>query len=175
MRVQLSQIRMACQESPRRDASLRRRAVGLFCLALAALPLCPAWGGQPGAKAQFIGGTVPVPLKSGVRLDFTSADALVFRFDKSEMQVPYRKINTLEYGQKVSRRFAEAILISPLLLLSRSRKHYLTLGYLDERQTQQALVVRVNKDDIRAVLAGLEARTGRRVEYQDDEARKGAR
>jgi hypothetical protein len=33
----------------------------------------------------------------------------------------------------------------------------------------------VEKGDIRTVLASLEARTGRRIEYQDDEARKGNR
>ena len=34
------------------------------------------------------------------------------------------------------------------------------------------MVLRIDKGDIRMVLASLEARTGRRVEYQDDEARK---
>jgi hypothetical protein len=34
------------------------------------------------------------------------------------------------------------------------------------------LVFRVEKGDIRSLLASLQARTGRRVEYQDDEARK---
>jgi len=33
-------------------------------------------------------------------------------------------------------------------------------------------VFRIEKGDIRSVLAGLEARSGRRVEYQDDDARK---
>lgn len=48
----------------------------------------------------------------------------------------------------------------------------MTLGYLDAEGRQQALVFRVEKGDIRAALASLEARTGRRVEYQDNEARK---
>ena len=78
----------------------------------------------------------------------------------------------MEYGQNVSRRYAAAILISPMLLLSKSRKHFVTLGYVDAEGKQQALVFRVDKGDIRSVLTGLEARTGRRVEYQDDEARK---
>jgi hypothetical protein len=72
----------------------------------------------------------------------------------------------------VSRRYAEAVLISPLLLLSKSRKHFVTIGYIDREGKQQALVFRVEKSDIRSVLAGLEARTGRRIEYQDGEARK---
>jgi len=37
------------------------------------------------------------------------------------------------------------------------------------------MVFQVDKDDVRAVLAALEARTGRRVEYQDEEARKAGR
>jgi hypothetical protein len=35
-------------------------------------------------------------------------------------------------------------------------------------------VFRVEKGDIRWVLASLEARTGRRIDYLDDEARKGS-
>jgi hypothetical protein len=166
---------MARTEPRKLELSVRRKAPGLFCLALPMLLVCPVWCAQPGAKAEFIGGTVAAPVKSSVRVDLASAEALVIRLDKSEIRVPYRKINTIEYGQKVGRRYAEAILISPLLLLSRSRKHYVTLGFQDEQQAQQALVLRVDKGDIRAVLAGLEARTGRRVEYQDDEARKGGR
>jgi hypothetical protein len=67
---------------------------------------------------------------------------------------------------------ALAILISPLLLLSKSRRHYLTVSYLDEDGRRQALVFQVHKEDVRSVLASLSARTGLRVEYQDEEARK---
>ena len=59
-----------------------------------------------------------------------------------------------------------------MLLLSKSRKHFVTVGYTDSEGRQQALVFRVSKGDIRTVLASLEARTGRRVEYQDDNARE---
>jgi hypothetical protein len=46
------------------------------------------------------------------------------------------------------------------------------LGYVDAEGKQQALVFRLEKGDIRAILAALEARTGRRIEYQDADARK---
>jgi hypothetical protein len=81
----------------------------------------------------------------------------------------------VEYGQQVSRRYAAAVLISPILLLSKERRHYVTLGFVDGQGDRQAVVFRVDKEDIRAVLAALEARTGRRIEYQDDEARKGSK
>jgi hypothetical protein len=128
---------------------------------------------ETGVKAQFMGGTLAgVSAKSSARLDLTSAEALVFRCRQTELRIPFQKINTLEYGQTVSRRYAAAVLISPVLLLSKARKHFVTIEYLDPAGNQQALVFRVEKGDIRWVLASLEARTGRRVEYQDDEARK---
>jgi hypothetical protein len=128
---------------------------------------------QPGVRAQLIGGTVPgVKPKSITRLDLTGADALVIYSGKLQFQINYGSVNTLEYGQSVSRRYAAAILISPILLLSKTHKHFLTLGYVDQEGRQQALVFRVNKGDIRVLLGSLEARTGRRVEYLDAEARK---
>ena len=128
---------------------------------------------EPGVRAQFVGGTLPgVSSKSNARLDLTGGDTLVVRGGKADLRIDYRKINTVEYGQNVSRRYAAAILISPLLLLSKSRKHFVTLGYTDSSGKQQAVVFRFGKGDIRSVLASLEARTGRRIEYQDDEARK---
>jgi hypothetical protein len=145
-------------------------------LALVLLALAPAAAGDAGVKAQFIGGTLgSVPAKGRVRIDLTGADALRFRCDKTEIRIAYQRVNNIEYGQNVSRRYAAAIIVSPVLLLSKSRKHFVTLAYTDEQGRQQALVFRVEKGDIRGVLASLEARTGRRVEYQDMEARKMAK
>jgi hypothetical protein len=146
------------------------------CFVLSALALGLSFSARaagPDVKAQFIGGTLPgMSPKSDARLDLTGRETLLFRCGPSLMAIAYSRINTLEYGQNVSRRYAAGILISPLLLLSKSRKHFVTIGYTDQEERQQAIVLRVGKSDIRAVLVGLEARTGRRVEYQDDEARK---
>jgi hypothetical protein len=142
-------------------------ALGGFALALSIM------AAEPGVKAQFIGGTLSgVAAKSSIHIDLTGTEGLLFRSGKTELTIAYRKINTIEYGQSVSRRYAAAILISPVLLLSKTRKHFVTLGYTDADGAQQALVFRVQKGDIRSVLAALEARTGRRIEYQDDDARK---
>jgi hypothetical protein len=129
--------------------------------------------GQPGFHAELIGGTPPgFAAKSSAQVDLRNTDALLLRNGHDEVVIPYSKINSLEYGQNVSRRYVAAVLVSPVFLLSKSRKHFVTVGYTDSEGRQQALVFRVSKGDIRPVLAGLEARTGRRVEYQDDNARK---
>ena len=97
---------------------------------------------------------------------------MVFATKKASIGVPYERINLLEYGQNASRRIVLAAIVSPLFLLSKSRKHFLTIGYQDERGKQQALVLRVDKGQVRAILVSLEARTGLRVEFQDIEAKK---
>jgi len=140
------------------------------------LLMLPTLAAQPGFHAQFVGGTLPgLELKSNTHLDLTSSDTFMVRSGVKEFRIDYGKINSLEYGQNVSRRYLAAVLISPVLLLSKTRKHFLTVGYEDTDGKQQVLVFRVDKGDIRSALASLEARTGRRVEYQDDEARKGSR
>jgi len=149
-----------------------------YLILAASLALCFGAAAAPGVAVQVAGGTiVEVPAKTRGRLDLTGGDALFLRCDKLEIElrIEYRKVSTLEYGQNVSRRYAAAIIISPVLLLSKSRRHFVTLGYLDADGRQQALVFRVEKGDIRAVLASLEARTGKRVEYQDNDARKGSK
>jgi len=57
-------------------------------------------------------------------------------------------------------------------LLSKRRAHYLSLGFRAEDGRQEALLLRVDKAAIRPVLLSLAARTGLRITYLDDEARR---
>jgi hypothetical protein len=142
----------------------------VFALLVSA-PLLAAAAGA--AKVEYIGGTLAdLPGKSGGRLALSDPEALLFSSRGSTLRIPYSRIEILEYGQRVNRRYVEAVVLSPLLLLAKSRKHYLVIGYQDEEGARQSMVLRLDKDDVRSVLAGLEARTGRRVEYQDEEARR---
>jgi hypothetical protein len=129
--------------------------------------------GDSGGRAQYVGGTVAgLPSKSEGNINTTDEDVFLFRWKQASVRIPYANINTLEYGLRVNRRYAEAILISPILLLAKKRKHFLTVGYTDEQGHQQAMVFELPKSVVRQMLVSLEAKTGRRVEYQDEEARK---
>jgi hypothetical protein len=66
----------------------------------------------------------------------------------------------------------EAVLLSPVFLLAKTRKHYLTVEFTDDQGRQQAMVFMVGKNDVRSLLVILEAKSGRRIEYQDDDARR---
>lgn len=127
-------------------------------------------------RAEYIGGTVnAIPQGARGVIRTSDADYLTFLTRESTLKVLYPRVNLLEYGQQVSRRYALAILVSPMFVLSKKRKHFLTVGFTDDEGQQQALVFHVDKVHIRAVLASLEARTGRKVEFQDNEARKAGR
>jgi hypothetical protein len=129
--------------------------------------------GNTGSRVLYVGGTVTgVQNKSGARIELLNDDAFKLSLRGNSLMIPYKDVNTLEYGLRVSRRYIEAALISPLFLLGKRKTHFLTIGYVDPNGKQQAVVLEVNKDDIRALLVSLEARTGRLVEFQDDEARK---
>ena len=128
------------------------------------------------SRAEYVGGTAS-RLESGSAGAIEVGDPHYFAFytRKGQVRVPYDRIDLLEYGQKVDRRLLMAVAISPIFLLSKSRKHYLTVGYTDEDGSHQALVFRVDKSGIRATLVSLEARTGLQIQYQDEEARKAGR
>src|SRR5580692_5257606 len=101
-------------------------------LSIGVLLTLSAAAAEMGVKTELVGGTLPgIAAKSAARLDYSGADTMVFHCAGSDIRVVYQKVNTLEYGQTVSRRYAAAILISPLLLLSKARKHFVTVGYVD--------------------------------------------
>lgn len=132
-----------------------------------------ALAAEPGGRVEYIGGTL-AHFKSGTegRLQSTDLSTMHFVNKRQRLAVPFDQINLLEYGQKADRRYLAAVLVSPIFLLSKKRDHFLTIGYADPSGHQQAIVLKVEKGDLRSVLASLEARTGLRVTYQDNEARK---
>jgi hypothetical protein len=132
--------------------------------------------GEIGSRVLYVGGTMPgVRNRSDARIDLLQDDAIKLISSGHSFLIPYKDVNTLEYGLRVSRRYVEAVLISPLFLVAKKKTHFLTIGYTDAEGKQQAMVLQVGKEEIRPLLVTLEARTGRRIEYQDDEARKAGR
>lgn len=134
---------------------------------------CLAFAGIGSDKTAYIGGTEN-QIKDGIEGRSSAKDEKIFVFDSKagKLEIPYGHVDSLEYGQKAGRRVGLALTISPWLLLSKKRKHYLTIGWTDAQEKQHAAVFELGKSIVRTTLATLEARTGRKIEYQDDEARK---
>ena len=141
--------------------------------------------------ASYFGGTAAVfkeakdPIEG--KLDTRSDAVLTFKADDKPFRgqaltIPYAQIIDLEYGQKAGRRVGAAaattILLGPiglLALLSKKRKHFLTVGYKDSDGKDQVAVLELGKDIVRTTLPIVETRSGKKITYQDDEARKSAR
>ncbi|HEV2349445.1 MAG TPA: hypothetical protein VG028_06315 [Terriglobia bacterium] len=124
-------------------------------------------------KSMYVGGTA-TSIAQGTqgRIDTDNDKVMTFEYKGGKLSIPYDRINSLEYGQKAGRRVGLAIAITPLALLSKKRKHFLTIGFQDENDKQQATVFELGKNTVRVTISTLEARSGRKVEYQDEEARK---
>ncbi|MEO8360276.1 MAG: hypothetical protein ABI672_09625 [Vicinamibacteria bacterium] len=125
-------------------------------------------------QAKFMGGTIKsIAEKAEGPIDLTNEKRLTF-FPKNSavLEIPWDRVSQLEYGQNVARRWRSAILLSPLALFSKSRKHFITITYQDQNKAEQAVVLEFDNDDIRMVLASLKARTLQTIIMQDEEAKK---
>jgi hypothetical protein len=154
---------------------IRMRVSLVSILACAIMLALPA---RAQTEVDYVGGTnASMSAGASGMIELSDPQYLAFYAHKSQVRVPYSHVNLLEYGQQVDRqqvdrRLVLAVVISPAFLLSKSRRHFLTVGYEDEQGQQQAMVFRVDKNSIRAALVALEARTGLKIQYQDQEARK---
>ncbi|MBI2681774.1 MAG: hypothetical protein HYX26_00895 [Acidobacteriales bacterium] len=134
------------------------------------------WAGLGSDKAMYVGGTVSaIPDGSEGILSTKNEHVLMFTYGGNKVEIPYEKVNDLEYGQKAGRRLGVAIAVTWMALFSKKRKHFLTIGFTDAEDKQQAAVFELGKNTVRVTLASLEARTGRKVDYEDEEARNSGR
>lgn len=153
---------------------MKKSIVNMLLLAILCQSMALASVGSK--NTLFVGGTINT-IKAETEGKSSTVDESNFVFEAKGVRlvIPYSKIDGIEYGQKAGRRVAMAILISPIALFSKKRKHFLTINYLDQNDKQQAAVFELGKDIVRVTLATLEARTGKKIEYQDEEARNSSK
>ncbi|HYY57894.1 MAG TPA: hypothetical protein VE842_11225 [Pyrinomonadaceae bacterium] len=137
-------------------------------------------------SASYYGGTVAAfkDAKKEVKGHLVTTDekALQFIYQNNQtVSIPYANFIDIEYGQKSGRRVGAAvattILLGPiglLALMSKKQKHFVTIGFTDEAGKEQVAVFKINKDMVRTFLPILEARSGKKVEYQSKSAEKKA-
>ena len=148
------------------------KVISVLLLLLFVLEL-PLFAGLDSDKAMYVGGTVTtIPQKAEGILYTNDPTVASFAWKDGHWSVPYSAITTIDYGQHAGRRVGMAIFVSPVTLLSKKRRHYLTLEYTDTTGVKQAAIFELGKDAIRTTLKILETRTGKKIEYEDDEARK---
>jgi hypothetical protein len=146
----------------------------LAILLISALATPGAILGVSGKRVRYVGGTLAhVPQNTEGFLELQE-QAAVFAPKDPEMkaEIPYAAIHSLEYGLQSGRRVGWAVAAGPLFLLSKKRKHFLTVTFSDDTKRPQGAVFELAKGIVRQTLETLETKTGKQVEYESDEARK---
>jgi hypothetical protein len=143
-----------------------------------------------GRKAAYMGATHAAysAAKDSIEgtLNTGLEEALVLTPEKKEyagqeLRIPYNRVIDLEYGQKAGRRVGLATglaivsLVGLVALFSKKRRHYLTIGYYDDAGKEQVAILELGKDIVRTGLSIIETRSGKKIEYQDEEAKKASR
>lgn len=151
----------------------RRFVSGAIAVALVGALATPALAVKKG-QAKYMGGTTKTIAENAEGpIDLTNEKRLTFIPKNSVMlEIPWDRVSQLEYGQKVARRWRSAILLSPIALFHKARKHFVTITYQDKDKAEQAAVLEFDSGDIRMVLASLKARTLQTIVMQDEDAKK---
>ena len=146
----------------------RLAAVSVFIVLAAQLS---AYAGVGSKKTMYVAGSITT-LPEDTEGESSTKDEKVFIFEYKggKLEIPYGKMTSIEYGLKADRR-----IMSPVVVFNKKKKHYLTINFLDENGKQQGAVFELGKDIVQATLTGMEARTGRKIQYQGEEARKSAK
>ena len=99
---------------------------------------------------------------AGKKIEFRSGEgAPAFSID-------YAAVKSLLYEQANKPRYTEAVLISPLFLLSHSKKHFLTIQYTDSVGAGQFVIVHLDKKNAQQAIAAAESQTGKTVDRVEE-------
>ena len=149
------------------------RRLLLRILASAVLSVSALKAAVRGDEVMYVGGTfTDIPDRTEGHLELNSAKEATFSSKRGGFKFAYANITSLEYGQKAGRRLGMALVVSPLFLFSKKRKHFLTVGFTAAAGQAQGVVLEVGKKQIREVIGTLESRSGKKVEYESEEAKE---
>lgn len=126
-------------------------------------------------KAEYFQGTSTGQKKAGSTvkgtLFFDNANKQVAFLQESgspAVTINYQNIKAITYEKASKPRYAAAVLVSPLFLLSHAKKHYLTFQYTGEGSDGKYAIVRLDKSNAREAVACAEAQTGVKVEQIEE-------
>jgi len=149
-----------------------------FAFAFSAITPCAEAVGKH--DSTFIAGTASIAKEATGTLTAEGRQNLRFEWINNTSagmwEVPYQRVTEVVYSQQIGRGVGSSIVLGVTtlgvgtvpMLLSKKRRHYLAVEYLDDEGAQKTAVFEVGKEAIRELLTAIEQRTGKRVAYQED-------
>lgn len=133
----------------------------VFCWSL------PASGAVRGDEAKYVSGSLSgIAENSEGKLDISGQSEMIFATTKGpNTAIPYKAIASLNYGENAGRRVSVA-------LLSKKRKHYLTVTFIDAAGKNQYAVFELAKGIVKSVGTYLETHSGKKLTFDSEDARK---
>jgi hypothetical protein len=151
----------------------------------------PSFAAVRGDQVLYLGGTLR-SLAAGVKgtLSLDDPKVAVFSSPVGRIEIPYSQVTRILYSQMAKRRIrsgkaaggSAAILVAggalfggPVavpLLLTKRRNHYVTVFFTGEDGTPQIAAFELGKKMVRLRVHELEARTGKIVEFETEQAKK---
>ena len=132
----------------------------LFTLAV------PVHAGVDKNKARYVGGTVKeIPEQTEGMLFEPNEKTMYFTWRTGWWAIHCNRIKSLKYGDKSS----------GFPALMNRRAHFLTIFFQDDQGTKHVAVFEIGKAMVKPILAILELRTGLKIAYESENARKSAR
>ena len=147
------------------------RKMGMLLVA-SMLATCsiPAW-------AQFSFKKVEVRTSFGAAEQGNKGKLLInskrIRFTKKNesteyFSIPAKAVTEVFYSRVSGRRIGAAILVTPLLLFTKGRKHYMTLSFNDGAELAGAVEFKLHKSNYRGILRTVEQVTGKSMLYDQE-------
>jgi len=132
-----------------------------------------AFADSAGYKVSYDGGSVTEKTGTAVYLYIESNQIRLANKGTVLATIPVSAVTEISYGQDVHRRVGAAIGlavvslgIGALMLLSKSKKHYVGITWVDGDK-KGGFVMQCDKSDYRGVLLGLEGVTGKKAVDSD--------
>jgi hypothetical protein len=166
--TKMSWMKMSCMNV----IPVKRALVLLFtCLIALQFSAFPAFAGVGADETAYVGGTEKIDEGSEGSAAIENEKEFVFEYKDGQLVIPYDQVTELEYGEQAGRRVALSIAM-PLAALAKKRRHFLTISWKDEKAQEHSAVFELGKSIVKSTIQTIETKTGKKVDFQDDDARK---
>jgi len=126
---------------------LSRRIVYTAMLAIAAAVPVSAHTEVVGKQVLYLGGTARgLDEKTLGALNTTDEEKLVFEFPNGRLEIPYGRMQSVKYSEKLAHRLGVVATVAVVLVKHRARRHFIEIDYKDPEGKVHTAVFEVSKE-----------------------------
>ena len=160
-------MKMICMKMTRVKPTLVLLLTWVIALHFSAFPAFAVGNDE----TAYVGGTEKIDEGAEGSASSENEKEFVFEYKDGQLVIPYDQVTELEYGEQAGHRVGLAIAM-PLTALAKKRRHFLTISWKDEKKQEHSAVFELGKSIVKSTIETIETKTGKKVDFQDDDARK---